>query len=606
MAVFTGYFGCLRGGLGQIRHHISGCMRVVRARLTWPAITQRQADSTAPLIPTLALGSMDERMITAMRLTLAATALLVVYFDPSNLARNRELTCVALVLYLVYSIVLYAMARHYNPLLPATMTHWIDVGWYVIFSGLGSGTNSIFFLFFFFAILVASFRWGFTTGLSVTLVSAALFTSMVFTTAVRVPTFNLNLFLLRSISLVVIGYMMAYWGGSENLLKQQLALLKDVSTLSNPRFGVDRTFGSIMERLRTFYDADTCLLVILDQSTGGYNLYRARRQHPEVVGQAEPLTDEAAHRLLALPATYALVYNWASRLREWWGAEATVYVCDVRTATRVMESPKMDEVCIAASSTASCITVPVRHRGETCGRLYLNAMRRRTFAASDVTFLLQVLDHTMPAIDNIRLVDRLASDAAEAERQRIARDLHDSVIQPYIGLQLGLAAIRQKLMKGSVDVQDDIERVSQLTRSGITELRRYVGELKDSGEHDGGLVSAVQRFGRKFTEATRIVVRVEAATPIPVSDRLAAEVFQMVAEGLSNVRRHTSSAWATIRLACHNDSLILHIENDNPDGTTPVAFFPRSITERATALGGNTHVEWNGQGETVVIIEIPL
>jgi signal transduction histidine kinase len=59
-------------------------------------------------------------------------------------------------------------------------------------------------------------------------------------------------------------------------------------------------------------------------------------------------------------------------------------------------------------------------------------------------------------------------------------------------------------------------------------------------------------------------------------------------------------------LACHNDSLILHIENDNPDGTTPVAFFPRSITERATALGGNTHVEWNGQGETVVIIEIPL
>jgi signal transduction histidine kinase len=148
--------------------------------------------------------------------------------------------------------------------------------------------------------------------------------------------------------------------------------------------------------------------------------------------------------------------------------------------------------------------------------------------------------------------------------------------------------------------------VSQLTSSGIAELRRYVGELKDSGEHDGGLVSAVQRFGRKFTEATRIVVCVEAATAIPVSDRLAAEVFQMVAEGLSNIRRHTSSAWATIRLACHNDSLILRLENANPEGTTPVSFLPRSITERATALGGNTHVEWNDQGDTVVIIEIPL
>jgi hypothetical protein len=107
MAVFAGYFGCLRMSLGQLRHHISGCIRVVRARLPWQAITQRQADGTAPLIPTMTLGSMDERMITAMRLTLAATALLVVYIDPSNLARNRELTCVALVLYLVYSAVLH-------------------------------------------------------------------------------------------------------------------------------------------------------------------------------------------------------------------------------------------------------------------------------------------------------------------------------------------------------------------------------------------------------------------------------------------------------------------------------------------------------------------
>jgi signal transduction histidine kinase len=212
----------------------------------------------------------------------------------------------------------------------------------------------------------------------------------------------------------------------------------------------------------------------------------------------------------------------------------------------------------------------------------------------------------VPAVDNIRLVDRLASDAAEAERQRIARDLHDSVIQPYIGLQLGLAAIRQKLMTGQVDMRDDIERVITLTHSGIAELRRYVGGLKDSREHESGLVSAVQRFARKFTEATSIAVRVEAATTMPVSDRLAAEVFQMVAEGLSNVRRHTISAWATIRLACHSDQLILCIENDSPEGSSANAFMPRSIMERAAALGGNTRVESNDPGGTVVIVEIPL
>ena len=81
-------------------------------------------------------------MITAMRLTLAVAALLVVYIAPSEFARNNELTCVALALYVVYSTALYAIARHHRPLLPVTMTHWIDVGWYVIFIGLSSGTNS--------------------------------------------------------------------------------------------------------------------------------------------------------------------------------------------------------------------------------------------------------------------------------------------------------------------------------------------------------------------------------------------------------------------------------------------------------------------------------
>ena len=69
------------------------------------------------------------------------------------------------------------------------------------------------------------------------------------------------------------------------------------------------------------------------------------------------------------------------------------------------------------------MTVPLRYRGETLGRLYLTAARWRAFDTSDVAFLLQVLEHTMPTIENIRLVDRLASAAADMERQRIARDL---------------------------------------------------------------------------------------------------------------------------------------------------------------------------------------
>src|SRR5207237_5539000 len=150
----------------------------------------------------------------------------------------------------------------------------------------------------------------------------------------------------------------------------------------------------------------------------------------------------------------------------WFGAVKRVQAYDVVTRERLPEPLQDMRELLAA---AAYITVPVRYRGETVGRLYLTAADRYPFEASDVDFLLQVLEHTMPTIDNIRLVDRLASDAAEAERRRIARDLHDSVIQPYIGLQMGLVAIQKKLATHSEAGPEDVERWLARTNAGIAD-----------------------------------------------------------------------------------------------------------------------------------------
>ncbi|MBI3326543.1 MAG: histidine kinase, partial [Nitrospinae bacterium] len=194
--------------------------------------------------------SIDDRMIAAMRLVLAASALLITYMDPLEPSRLVAVTYAALLLYTAYSGVLYALALRRTSFIPAEITHWVDVGWYVALIGLSSGTNSMFFYFFFFSILVASFQWGLASGLRVTLASAVFFTSIGLATAPVAAEFELNRFLLRPIYLLALGYMTAYWGGSEIALKRRLTLLKDVSRLSNPRFGVDRTLGMIVEQLR--------------------------------------------------------------------------------------------------------------------------------------------------------------------------------------------------------------------------------------------------------------------------------------------------------------------------------------------------------------------
>jgi len=255
---------------------------------------------------------------------------------------------------------------------------------------------------------------------------------------------------------------------------------------------------------------------------------------------------------------------------------------------------------------AAYITVPIFRHQEINGRLYLSMKRRRTFDSSDVEFLLQVVEHVSPIIENIRLVDRLASDAAEQERQRIARDIHDSVIQPYIGFQMGLNGMRRKLSTGQVDLSTEIERLLEMTTVGIADLRRYVGGLKDAGARELSLLPMVRRFVRKFDEATGIEVRVEAPHEISMNDRLAAEVFQMVAEGLSNIRRHTEAARALIGIECDERKFILRIENDRPPHVALPPFTPRSLGERAASLNGCLLVENPDAGGTIVRIEIPL
>src|SRR5262249_10200608 len=143
---------------------------------------------------------------------------------------------------------------------------------------------------------------------------------------------------------------------------------------------------------------------------------------------------------------------------------------------------------------ASFVTVPWCSGGETLGRLCLTASRWYAFDLTDVHFLLQVLGHVMPTMENIRLVDQLASTAAEMERQRVGRNLHDSVIQPYIALRMALVAIYQKLPPGSTTLVGDLQEVFKLIDLGIADLRRYAGGLQRSNASPSSLLPVLHRF----------------------------------------------------------------------------------------------------------------
>jgi signal transduction histidine kinase len=552
--------------------------------------------------------TVDSRIIATMRLVLAVSALLIVLVAPSEPDRLVVPTYAALSFYAVYSAALYVLALRNSPRGSAIdrWAHWIDVAWYVVLIALSQGTSSIFFFGFFFAIQVASFRWGFIEGLRVTLISAILFAVVGYLARPAGEDFELNRFLIRPVYLLAIGYMMAYWGGFEIAYKRRLALLNEVSALSNPRFGIDHAVGSFMQRLRAFYAADACLLVQGDRETDTYHLRRVDRSEPEAGARAESIPAGLGRMLLALPDGCAMAYDGRRRLEDWWRQGTRYRAYEIKTGKITSAGYDESRAVAATLDVEAFISVPMLLPTESSNRLYLTTRGHR-FDNANVDFLLQVIQHITPALENIRLVDRLAWHAAEEERQRIARDLHDSIVQPYIGLQMGLAALQHK---AGVEASDDLRRsINSLVRyaeEGIADLRGYVRGLKSGSESDGDLLAALRRYTARFAEATNIDVQLESTGSAILNGRLAAEVFQMVAEGLSNVRRHTQATRAAVHLAQRNGRLILRVENEHPEGAPLPSFTPRSITERAKALGGSARVEQHGGSTTSVVIEIPL
>ena len=541
----------------------------------------------------------DVKMVALIRVIIAFIAFYFTYVDPTGPPSLLPVLYAALALYCVYSVATYYLTSRGFPVESAGATHWIDIAWYLLLVALSGGSNSAYFLLFFFAVLVASFRTGFSAGLRAAAVSAALFT-LVGYPGDAADEFEFSRFLLRPLYLLVLGYMIAVWGGRELRLRRQLELLKDVTVTLNPRFGTNHLIVHVVRMLREFYEARACVL-LADDGEDSCLLFRAG----EGLGgraAAERVVAEAVRDLLPDCGRIVLAFSGAGRRLF---RRAARWSFDVDTKEEKNTPRDVFDSVARALSAGNFLSVPVTFRAGVVGRFYV-ADARRPLGRADAEFIAQVFEHTRPFIENVRLVDTLASGAAQDERQKIARDIHDGVIQPYIGLQLGLEALRRQA-DGDEALSRKIERLIALTESGVEDLRQYVGSLKAGGERRGSLLPALRRFGAKFSEATGVAVRVESDTPdLFLNDRLAGEVFQMSAEALSNVRRHTGAKEAAVWVGCDGRRLSLRVTNDGVPGDNSAPFVPRSITERASSLGGTTIVRRPSEGGAVIEVEIPL
>lgn len=283
----------------------------------------------------------------------------------------------------------------------------------------------------------------------------------------------------------------------------------------------------------------------------------------------------------------------------------------------------------------SFLGVPVRVADRRFGNLYLTEKHGgREFDGEDERLVVTLAAFAASAIEAALLVSterELAAaqeralaqrevlaqviDAQEAERARVARDLHDQIGQSLTSVLLGLRLVDGSLSSGSpglADARARTDEVRALVAQALDEVRRLAFDLRPTVLDDVGLVAAVRRLTSDLTERYGIPVEV-VLDGLDDDTRLRPEletvVYRVVQEALTNVARHAGAARAAVELAVDDEKAWARVVDDGVgfevDDATLRSLGLAGMRERASLADGHLVIaSTRGQGTTVAL-EVP-
>lgn len=194
------------------------------------------------------------------------------------------------------------------------------------------------------------------------------------------------------------------------------------------------------------------------------------------------------------------------------------------------------------------------------------------------------------------------SDAIEAERGAVAKDVHDQVGAMLTGIAMKLSSIADRLPPGERAIREELSAVAALARSTLEATREICARLRPAVLDDLGLAEACRWYVREWeaTSGIAVTARLEPLDPEP-GDALRTDLFRILQELLTNVARHAKARGVTVCLACSRGDYRLRVSDDGagmPAGSRG-GFGHSGMRERARRHGGRIDIETSGAGTTV-------
>ena len=353
----------------------------------------------------------------------------------------------------------------------------------------------------------------------------------------------------------------------------------------------NRSLAEILEHIV----ARACLLLVADASI----IYRLDQRSQQLSIQASNgLPAEAQARVVA---RMAQIVPSPALLA---GEPVVIADCE-QNAVSPLAAPHSMETELAGLGYRAYLAVPIKIKSEIYGGLWLCYKQAHIFSREAVELAFTVGDQTALAIENARLHTQIEHTAVAAERNRIARDLHDAVTQTLFSASMIAEVLPRIWQRNQAIGQQKLEELRELTRGALAEMRTLLLELRPAKLGEIGLVDLMRQLADGITGRARVVVTlsIEGLTEeLPPDVKIA--LYRIAQEALNNVAKHAQAQHVQIELACAAEIISLAVADDGCGFVfatiTPAHLGLGIMLERAEDIGASLRVESApGHGTTI-------
>jgi signal transduction histidine kinase len=406
----------------------------------------------------------------------------------------------------------------------------------------------------------------------------------------------------RGVELLIMAYLIGYLGEEERTLRSEASATARITARVQAEFGVRGAVEAVLDEVGRLFGSGSALVVLNELNMDRTYLWQVIRP----AGDKPPTLN-----LTELGGAQRGVYQfdppgeaWYSSRREkgTGGGLFKTVALDEKGKRHRNAIWKPSEGLLHAQPFRRGLGLTISYGNEWSGYLLLLDPERAGSGDSAAAFLLALSRHIGPALYNVYLTRRLRSRAGAVERARVARELHDGVIQALVGLEMRMDVLKRQQSNPESPVVPELDRIQMLLRKEVLNLRELMQQTKPLDLGPKQLLDFLAYSVDKFRRDTGISAKFTSAfEEVRLPAKVCNEVARILQEALANVRRHSQAENVLVRFASANGLWKLTVDDDGKgfdfSGRLTQAELdaarlgPVVIKERVRTIGGELTME---------------